>query len=82
MARVLETTSDIRLDDEAKVNRLIKTTCKPEVIYKEIEHNKSYFSNKQEFEGGLTLEPFISNDTTLESFTQCGIRKQQIPYDS
>ncbi len=52
VARVLETTSDIRLDDEAKVNRLIKTTCKPEVIYKEIELNKSYFSNTQEFEGG------------------------------
>jgi len=69
VARVLETTSDIRLDDEAKVNKLIKTTCKPEVIYKEIEHNKSYFSNKQEFEGGFTIEPFISEDTTLESFS-------------
>ena len=68
VARVLETTSDIRLDDEAKVDRLIKTTCKPEVIYKEIEQNKSYFSNKQEFEGGFTVEPFISGDTTLESF--------------
>ena len=69
VARVLETTSDIRLDDEAKVNRLIKTTCKPEVIYKEIEQNKTYFSHKQEFEGGFTIEPFISEDTTLETFS-------------
>jgi hypothetical protein len=69
VARVLETTSDIRLDDEAKVNRLIKTTCKPEVIYNEIEHNKSYFCKQTEFEGGFTIEPFISEDTTLESFS-------------
>lgn len=69
VARVLETMPDIRIDDEAKVNRLIKKTCKPEVIYKEIEQNKTYFSNKQEFEGGFTIEPFISDDTTLESFS-------------
>jgi len=68
VARVLETTSGIRLDDEAKVNKLIKTICKPEVIYKEIEQNKSYFSNKQEFEGGFIIEPFISEDTTFEGF--------------
>lgn len=69
VSRVLETTSEIRMDDEARVNRLINTTCKPEVIYKEIEQNKKYFSNKQEFEGGFIIEPFISEDTTLESFS-------------
>ena len=69
VARILEAMADIRLEDEAKVNKLINTTCKPEVIYKEIEQNKAYFSNKQEFEGGFTLEPFISEDTTLESYS-------------
>ena len=68
VARVLETMADIRLDEDAKVNKLINTTCEPEVIYKEIEQNKTYFSTRQEFEGGFVVEPFISADTTLESF--------------
>jgi hypothetical protein len=66
--RVLATMADNRMDDEAKVSKLINETCSPEVIYKEIEQNKTYFSTIQKFEGGFVVEPFISTDTTLETF--------------
>jgi len=66
--RLLETMADVHLDDEAKVSKLILHTCKPDVIFREIEQHRTYFSNKQEFDGDFILEPFISEDTTLESF--------------
>ena len=68
VARVLETMGDIRIDDEAKLNKLINKTCNPEVIYEEIKQNMTYFSTEQKFEGDFVIEPFISADTTLESF--------------
>lgn len=68
VARVLETMGDIRIDDEAKLNKLINKTCNPEVIYEEIKQNMTYFSTEHKFEGGFVIEPFISADTTLESF--------------
>jgi len=67
--RILDTVSEDRQDEEAKIEKIIKTSCAPDIIWKEIQHNIPYFSNRQEFEGGFVIEPIISEDMTLESFS-------------
>jgi hypothetical protein len=68
IARILETVSDIRSEDEAKINMICRNACDINILWKELQHNLSYFTKRQEFDGGFALEPFISEDTTLESF--------------
>lgn len=68
ISRVLETTSEIKQDDEVKLQKLILHTCKPQILFKEINSNKSYFMNKQKFEGGFELEPLISEGFSLDNF--------------
>jgi len=68
--KILETVSESHQDGEAKIEKIIKTNCAPDIVWKEMQHNIPYFSKRQEFEGGFVLEPIISEDTTLESFSE------------
>lgn len=68
--RILDTVSEDRQDEEAKIEKIIKNNCAPDIIWKEIQQNISYFSKRQEFEGGFVIEPIIPEDATLESFLQ------------
>jgi hypothetical protein len=67
--------SDIRQSDEAKLSKIVETRCFPEVVWKELQQDLSYFSKKQEFDGGFNIEPFISADMTFESFSAMWIPK-------
>lgn len=60
--------SNVRQEDEAKVQKLVKLTCYPDIIWKEIEKDKDYFVIKQDFDGGFVVDELISNDTTLDAF--------------
>jgi len=68
ISRIVEVVSGIRQDEEAKLNKVVKAACVPSSVWKELERNISYFTKRQEFDGGFVLEPFVSEDTTLESF--------------
>jgi len=68
--KILDTVSENRQDEEAKIEKIIKTNCIPDIVWKEIQQNIPYFSKRQEFEGGFVIEPIISEDTTLESFSE------------
>ena len=67
--RILDTVGESRQEEEAKIDKIIKTWCSPDIVWNELQQNLSYFCKKQEFEGGFILDPFISEDMTLESFS-------------
>lgn len=70
--KILDAVGEKKQDDVLilKIEKIIKANCAPDIIWKEIENNIPYFSNKQEFEGGFVIEPIINKDTTLESFSE------------
>lgn len=73
--RILDTVADMHQSDEAKLNKIVETGCPPDIIWKELRQNLPYFSERQEFKGGFVIEPFISEDMTLESFAAMWIPK-------
>lgn len=72
---LLDTAVQSRQADEAKLNKVVETRCSPETVWKELQQNLSFFTKKQEFDGGFVIEPFISEDMTLESFSSMWIPK-------
>lgn len=65
---MLDKVSELYQGEEAKLDRIVQIRCAPDDIWKEIQQNRSFFSQKQEFDGGHVMEPFISEDMTNESF--------------
>jgi hypothetical protein len=47
---------------------LLKEVVKPELIWREVEKNKDYFSSRIDFDGGFQLKPLISEKMTEEVF--------------
>lgn len=67
--RILEVIGpSIRQEDEARIQKVVKASCNPTYIWQEVQQNLSYFSESQQFDGGFTLEPLVSEDISLESF--------------
>ena len=75
LSRLFDAMTDIKQSDEAKIVKVVETLCLPEIIWKEIENNLPFFSKRQEFAGGFVIEPFISENITLETFTNMWIPK-------
>ena len=75
LSRLLDTVTEMRQSDEAKLNKIVQIGCSLDVVWKELQQNLPYFSKRQEFEGGFAIEPFISEDTTFESFATMWIPK-------
>ncbi|MFW9824585.1 MAG: hypothetical protein ACFFE4_16705 [Candidatus Thorarchaeota archaeon] len=72
---MVEILSRYREQDEAKINKIVNLCCSPDIIWNEISENFSYFTQKQEFEGGFLIESFVSEETTLSSFSSMWIPK-------
>lgn len=68
MPEMIHEISKLSQGDEAKIDRIVHLRCNPDIIWKEIEQNKSFFTGRQEFDGGYVMEPVISDDMTNESF--------------
>lgn len=75
ISSILDTITDIRQSDEARLNKIVETRCSPDIVWKELQQNLTYFSKRQEFEGGFVIEPFVSEDMTLEGFATMWIPK-------
>ena len=69
ISRILDAVSESRQEIEAKIEKIVYSSCTPDVIWSELQQNIAYFTTRQEFEGGFVLEPFVCEDTTLETFT-------------
>ena len=73
--KIVDSLTDYRQSDEAKLNKIVENLCDPEIIWREIESNKTIFINPQNFEGGFKLNSLISEDTTFDTFKTMWIPK-------
>jgi hypothetical protein len=55
-------------NDEVKMRRMIEDVVDPLIIWREIEHDKSFFAKELQFEGGFILPALIGKDTTPETW--------------
>ncbi len=65
---MLDKITELYQGEEAKLDRIVQVSCNSDIIWKEIQQNRSFFLQKQEFDGGHAMEPLISEDMTNESF--------------
>jgi hypothetical protein len=56
--------SDLNHNDDVKMRKVIEDTCNPDVVWKEIENDKEFFSNPVSFDGGFISQALIAKDTT------------------
>lgn len=59
---------DLNHNDDVKMRKVIEDHCDPLVIWQEIENDKDFYASGHEFEGGFSLKPLISSDTTKSSW--------------
>lgn len=64
-----------KAEDVPRFNNLISACVKVEIIWREIEANKTIFSRAARFDGGFTLPPLVSKEETLETFSSGGLVK-------
>lgn len=68
ISSILDAVSESREDEEAKIEKIVNYSCTHDLIWSELQQNIDYFTTRQEFAGGFVLEPFVSEDMTLETF--------------
>jgi len=69
ISRILDATSNIsRKDEEYRIPKVVKSSCRPSDIWKEVQQNVSYFSKTQKFDGGFSIDALIAESANLETF--------------
>lgn len=69
VSRILDAIStSTRIDEEHKMPKVVKSACRPDDIWKEVQQNIPYFSKTQKFDGGFVVEPLIAESTNFENF--------------
>ncbi|MBX3738072.1 MAG: hypothetical protein KF715_15365 [Candidatus Didemnitutus sp.] len=56
-------------NDEVRIRKAIDELCEPQALWREIESNRSFFTEDIEFDGGFTLQRLIGKDTTFDSWS-------------
>lgn len=70
--RIVETVLvDAKSDDESKIEKVTKSLCNPNVLWKEISANIPFFSKPTTFDGGFTTNPIINEPGDYEYFCSC-----------
>lgn len=62
---------DSRADDESKVEKVTKSLCNPQNLWKEISSNIAFYSKPTSFDGGFTTNPIIPEDGDYKYFCSC-----------
>lgn len=65
---ILEKVTELNQGEDPKIDRIVQVRCEPEVIWREIQQNRDFFLNKQEFDGGHVMDCLITEDMTIDSF--------------
>lgn len=60
--------SELTHNDDVKMRKVIEDNVDPRVIWREVEHDKVFFSAEQRFDGGFISSPLIAADTTIETW--------------
>jgi hypothetical protein len=66
--QILHATTEENLSDESKIEIIIEENTHIDLLWRIIQDNKIFFSEKTVFDGGLTIKPIITKDTTFEEF--------------
>jgi len=69
VSEVFVVLSEIHHNDDVKMKSAIKEFCDPNAIWREIVHDKEFFTESIVFDGGFELPPLISIDTTENSWS-------------
>lgn len=66
--RIIETMTADKMADEAKIEAIVQEAVNPELVWKEIEVNKSAFSSDVTFDGGFVLKALLKPDAKYSDF--------------
>ncbi|PIE58489.1 MAG: hypothetical protein CSA33_03450 [Desulfobulbus propionicus] len=62
------TLSEFSRSHDIVIKKVLKDCCDPAVLWKEIEYDLDFFTTQQRYDGGLTIKPLISEDTTPKAW--------------
>ncbi len=68
ISNLLTTLVDLNHNDDVKMRNVIQDKVNPDLIWKEIERNKSLYVQEINFEGGFQLSPLLSEQDTIETW--------------
>jgi len=68
IAGLFATLTEFAGNEDARMKKVLEELCDYGVIWKEIEHDKEFFTSSQVFNGGVELPPLISKDITKDSW--------------
>lgn len=68
LAELVNLLPNLNHNDDVKMKKMIEAYCNPSEIWKEIENDKLFFSDRIEFEGGFTSKALISETTDMDSW--------------
>jgi hypothetical protein len=56
------------MEDEMKIQKVIEEDCDPRILWRDVNENIQYFSQKVLFEGGVEIPPLISSEITEDEW--------------
>jgi hypothetical protein len=65
---IIDDVQKSRIWEGNKMEALLEAVVKWEIVWREVEKNKEYFSSKVDFEGGFQSKPFVIEKVTDEIF--------------
>lgn len=68
IAELFNTIIDLNHHDDVKIKKVVEDYTDPELLWRELELNKEFFSSITSFEGGFVLNPLIADSTDLNSW--------------
>jgi hypothetical protein len=68
VSSILDTISGSRIGEEDKMQKVVKSACRLDDIWKEVQQNIPYFSKTTKFDGGFVVDPIVAENTNLENF--------------
>lgn len=66
---------DTAQNDESRMKKVIEECCDPKVLWLDIVNDKVFFSKAVDYDGGFSLSPLISQDTTEDSWVSMWMPK-------
>jgi hypothetical protein len=67
---IFTTLSDVAHNDDVRMKKVVEELCDASILWKEIAHDKHFFSSDVDFVGGFRLSALISADLSEEGWTK------------
>jgi hypothetical protein len=66
---VLEAVGEDKMESVQKLETLLMRCVSPDLIWRELEKNRDFFSSQIKFDGGVVLDPILTKTLTLKDFS-------------